>query len=346
MKRPNLILEGTCLSESYKAPKQVPGKPPIKRDRVAHSAKLCRQLADAFSENSERSAHAVGDRNGTYLEFRGPEDGDLVTKSLESRPQGVRLLNVRQQDNVTYATVFIPAGKERFFLDRVEAYGDPSRVSEKGTAPNERLVSSIEDIRLAMVDSLWTGRDENKPGTTRQWLEIWLRTSKDEDGSSFASYASLLDALNIKYKNERILFPERMVTLAYANKSELVALFDSYDGLAEIREAPLASSFFANLDASDQRDWIDDLIERTSFDLGPASVCILDTGINGGNPLLSPAVDDDVVLAYDDAIGTIDRDNHGTKLAGLALYGDLKGSLASDKPITCSSRAIFTLRVG
>ena len=334
MKRPNLVLKGTCHPEPYTAPQDGRGKSPIRRDRGAHSAKLAQQLSNAFSEDSERSAHAVADRNGTYLEFRGPRDGDLVTKSLENIQQGVRLLNVRQHDNVTYATVFIPSGKERFFLDRVEAYGDPSRVTEKGTAPNEKLVSSIEDIRLAIVDSLWTGREENRPGATQQWLEIWLRTNKDEDGSSFAGYAALLDTLNIRYKNTYILFPERMVTLTYANKDELATLLNSFDGLAEIKEAPLASSFFANLGASEQREWIDDLLSRATFSPGVASVCVLDTGINSGNPLLSPAVDDDVVLAYNDALGTMDRDNHGTKLAGLALYEDLKGSLVSDSPIT------------
>ena len=334
MQRPNFVLKDTCHPEPYTAPQDGMSKPPIKRDRGAHSAKLIRQLTDAFSENNKKSAHAVVDRAGTYLEFKGPQNGDLVTNSLDSIPQGVRLLNVRQQDNVTYATVFIPSGKERFFLDRIEAYGDPNRVSEKGTAPNEKLVSSIEDIRLAIIDSLWTGREENRPGATRRWLEIWLRTSKDEDGSSYVNYISLLDALGIKHKGTYILFPERMVTMAYANKSDLAALLDSYDGLAEIKEAPLASSFFANLDSTEQREWIDDLLRRTTFDPDVASVCILDTGINNGNPLLSPAVDDNVVLAYDDTIGTADRDNHGTKLAGLALYNDLKGSLASNDPVT------------
>lgn len=247
--------------------------------------------------------------------------------------QGVRLLNVRQVGDVTRATVFIPSGKERFFLDRVEAYGDPHQVTKKGKPRHEKLVSSIEDIRLAIVDSLWTGSDDKRPADLKQWLEVWLRTGKDEDGSSFEAYSALLDKLHIEHKSAFILFPERMVTLAYANMSDLAGLLDSYDGLAEIKEAPLASSFFANLEGPEQREWIDDLLSRTSFEPGEASVCILDTGINGGHPLLSPAVDEDAVLAYDDALGTADRDGHGTKLAGLALYGNLKECLLSAGPV-------------
>lgn len=319
MERPNLILTNTCHQEPYTAPQSGRGKPAIARNPALHAAKLNKELQDAFATDGDRRAHAVADRHGIYLEFTGPQNGDLATKSLEDIRQGVRLLNVREEDGVMRATVFIPSGKERFFLDRVKAYGDPHQVTKKGKPRHEKLVSSIEDIRLAIVDSLWTGSDGKRPADQKQWLEIWLRTGKDEDGGSFEAYAALLDTLHIGHKSTFILFPERMVTLAYASKADLASLPNSYDGLAEIKEAPLASSFFANLEAFEQREWIDDLLSRTSFAPGRASVCILDTGINSGHPLLSPAVDGDVVLAYDDALGIEDRDNHGTKLAGLVL---------------------------
>lgn len=333
MEKPNLILTGTCHHKPYTAPRGGRGKSPIARNHALHAAKLGKKLQDAFAADVDRRAHAVADRHGIYIEFVGSKNRDLTTKSLEDVRQGVRLLNVRQEDGVTRATVFIPFGKERFFLDRVKAYGDPRQVTKTGKPRHETLVSSIEDIHLAIVDSLWTGSDGERPADHKQWLEVWLRTDQDEDGSSFKAYSALLDALRIEHKSTFILFPERMVTLVFANNSDLISLLNSYDGLAEIKEAPLASSFFSNLEAFEQREWIDNLLSRASFVFGKASVCILDTGINSGHPLLSPAVDEDVVLTYDDALGIEDRDNHGTKLAGLALYGNLKGSLSSDGPI-------------
>ena len=336
MERPNLILTDTCHPEPYTAPQDGRGKPPMARDRVTHSARLVKKLETALEADKAKSAHAISERHGTYLEFRGPQHGDLVTKSLENIPHGVRLLNVRQHDDATYATVFIPSGKESFFLKRIEEYGDPSRISEKGTAPNEKLVSSIEDIRLAIVDSLWTGREECRPGQKQQWLEVWLRTGKDEDGSCYQEYISLLSSLGIKYKDTYILFPERMVTLVCADQSELALLLDNCDQLAEIKEAPLATSFISNLKAADQRKLMDELLDRTTFAPGASSVCILDTGVNGGHPLLSPAVDPDVVLTYDDAVGAADCDNHGTRLAGLALYEDLKRLLGSNDPVVAT----------
>ena len=50
MQRPNFVLKDTCHPEPYTAPQDGMSKPPIKRDRGAHSAKLIRQLTDAFSE--------------------------------------------------------------------------------------------------------------------------------------------------------------------------------------------------------------------------------------------------------------------------------------------------------
>lgn len=265
MERPNLVLTDTCHSEPYASPRNGSSRQTISRNRAEHSVKLYQELKGAFAKDAELKAHAVADSQGTYLEFMGSPEGDLVTKSLEDLRQGVRLLNVRQQDDVTYAAVFVPHGKENFFLDRVKEYGDSGAISEKGTAPHENLVSSIEDICLAFVDSLWTGRKENQPTDVKQWVEVWLRTGKDEDGSSFGDYTALLNELEVEHRETYILFPERMVTLVYASKSDLGKLMKSYGGLAEIREAPVPTSFFSNLDPPDQRRWIDDLLHRYWF---------------------------------------------------------------------------------
>ena len=176
MERPNLILANTRHQEPYTAPQSGRGKPPIARNPTLHAAKLNKELQDAFAADDDRRAHAVADRHGIYLEFTGPQNGDLATKSLEDVRQGVRLLNVREEDGAMRATVFIPSGKEHFFLDRVKAYGDPHQVTKRGKPRHEKLVSSIEDIRLAIVDSLWTGSDGKRPADQKQWLEIWLRT--------------------------------------------------------------------------------------------------------------------------------------------------------------------------
>lgn len=338
-------MENTCQHEAYTASSFGIPSYPVSRDREEHSRKLQRQLENAFKTDKIRSAHAIIKRNGTYIEFKGLQNGELPTKSLENQTQDVRLLNIRQHDRTTYATVYIPAGKENFFLSRIKTYGDITQATKKGHPKYELLVTSIEDIRLAIVDSLWTGRPEKRPSDKRQWIEVWLRIPKgkkekifktcigDKRESLFKTYIEVLDKLDIRYKNDHLVFPERMVTLIYANKSDLAKLLDSYDMLAEMREVSDATSSLTNLKPNDQREWIDDLLKRTTFEPGDTSICILDTGVSARNPLLDPIVDKNVILTNDPSIGFQDRDNHGTKVAGIAAYDDLKEKLVSSDPV-------------
>jgi len=52
-------------------------------------------------------------------------------------------------------------------------------------------------------------------------------------------------------------------------------------------------------------------------------VCILDTGINYGHPLIQPFLSVEDCQSVDPAWGAHDHDRHGTLMAGTALYGDL-----------------------
>lgn len=52
------------------------------------------------------------------------------------------------------------------------------------------------------------------------------------------------------------------------------------------------------------------------------SICIIDSGVMQGHPLLGPAIGDSA--CFPDELGdTSDVEGHGTKVAGLALYGDI-----------------------
>ena len=110
---------------------------------------------------------------GTYAEFSGVEGLELATKSLENRQTGIRLLNVQTINGIMKATVFIPEGKEEFFIKRMDAYA--SETTKKGNPKNQDLIGSIENIKLAMVDSFWTDKLETLPTDTAINCEIWLR---------------------------------------------------------------------------------------------------------------------------------------------------------------------------
>lgn len=68
----------------------------------------------------------------------------------------------------------------------------------------------------------------------------------------------------------------------------------------------------------------------------PISICILDTGINNGHPLLAPILSDRDKHAINSEWGTSDHNGHGTLMAGLAAFGDLQHCLESSDEIVIS----------
>lgn len=84
---------------------------------------------------------------------------------------------------------------------------------------------------------------------------------------------------------------------------------------------------------SEQAEWVDELLERTTFHNTGATVCILDTGLTAGHPLIAPATREDWVQSVDPTWRCSDHDGHGTEMAGIAIYSDLKDALISGQPV-------------
>lgn len=296
--------------------------------------RLLEELDTAYS--SERTLRDAGriTRTGTYLDFKGPENEPLDALGLENQQQGVRLLNIRQEGNSTAATVFVPAKKNDFYAKKIEKYGDESKNNEKDRPAGEKLVSSIEDVALARkLDSFWTGLPDRKPGIDKRWLEVWLRydkKSKEVAEATRGTFFELLDSLGIEHRTDSVVFPSRIVTLVHANADDLERIIDASDDLAEICEALEATAFLDNSSAKEQGEWIADFKQRVSFEPGQSVVCVLDTGVNSGHPLLSEAFAPGSVMSANESWGLADNADHGTGVAGLALYEDLGDMITSD----------------
>jgi len=310
------------------------------RHRASHSAKLSRQLDSAWQTArqtaQQRTAVSLPVRQGVYLEFESAPDHDLITKSLEDRRAGIRLLNVRtvpsQNDpehTVTRATVYIPAGKERYFLEKVRKYAEEE--TKSGKPKNEKLVNSIEDVRLAVLESFWQDRSELLPDDNVFWCEIWLRGDKDNTEQSFRGITA---KLGIEVQDGALRFPERTVVLAKANRSQLAELIESSADIAEFRRAKETARFFLGLNNKEQTEWARDLRSRLSIPEDPVvAVTILDTGTNNGHLLLEPILKDNDCHAVDPTWGKTDHQGHGTLMCGVAGYGDLQEALESSNTI-------------
>jgi len=113
------------------------------------------------------------------------------------------------------------------------------------------------------------------------------------------------------------------------------------NSIAELRRAKETAEFFDSLLPEEQPARLDELLGRCRFSGANERVpyvCLLDTGINNGHPLIAPALSDLDLHTVEPEWGTDDAEGHGTALAGLALAGNLTEALASDETIEIRHR--------
>lgn len=333
----NIFLESTKDVLPYvSGSKPFKRKFPLRSDPAAHGAFISRKLQECKEQSlSQKQVAAIRYKEGTYLEFSGASEHDLNIKSLENRQQGIRLLTVKNDGDTIKATVYIPAGKESYFLKKVEAYGE---TVESSTKPkNNDLIRSIENIKLAVLNSFWLGDENDIPEDVPVWCEVWIRYDGPQNseciGMVESNFKACCEQLNIPVDERRILFPERIVYLIKANKNNLEGLILGCDYIAEIRRAPEPTSFFEESSKAEQTEWINELLSRTNFNDSNTAICLLDTGIKATHPLIHPATEDDFVQSVNSSWGLDDEFNHGTGMAGIAIYNNLSDRLLSRETV-------------
>ncbi len=86
-------------------------------------------------------------------------------------------------------------------------------------------------------------------------------------------------------------------------------------------------------------EWVESLVDRTTFGgADSVRICLLDTGVNPGHPLLGRHISDQDTYTVDENWGVQDDTGHGTELAGIALYGDLFDPLVSQGAVLIEHR--------
>lgn len=132
----------------------------------------------------------------------------------------------------------------------------------------------------------------------------------------------LARAAEISFSEEALQFPERSVLLAKGNKHQFIRSGLLLNSIAELRKAKETAAFFDEMTPEEQREWADELkarlIQPQDPDLAPY-VCILDTGVNYGHPLLDPFIDPADQLTLDEDWTGADDHGHGTGMAGLGV---------------------------
>jgi hypothetical protein len=346
-KKRHFILDGFAETERFIRPRQRIEREPVpERDRRRHGTALLGQIGalKPVLETARRAQEDAGFEGGFGLqvEFESFPDIKLAFESLARENQGIELFNVRHDEQRTYATVFVPDGKLEHFENLIRDYLDEKRDRRGRAHDHKALVNTIQRIRAATLHTLWTDDPAVFPTTDDEtfWWEVWLPIRADRS-STIANFQRLSESLGFQVARGVLEFPERTVLLVRTSAAAMGRSMMMLNSIAELRRAKETAEFFDSLPPEEQPAWMDVLLARCRFSKDDDSVpyvCLLDTGVNNGHPLIAPVLADSDLHTVEPAWGTNDAEGHGTAMAGLALAGDLTDALASDAPIEIGHR--------
>lgn len=352
--RRHIIVPGGPTVEKYTphgggGPKKAPGPPA--QGRPAHSAVLTKALESARDtavlRRTGRSVEVPGAQPGVYLEFESLPGWELAISSLENKRSKDPLRHIEAvavnteepngdsepKTTTQRAAVFVPEGEVGHFIKQLERYA-LTTPKAKRERRHENTYDRVASVRLAALRGLWTDADEAYPANADEaiWWEVWLRRT---DGNELERLHGFAAQTSIGLGERRLQFDDRIVTLAYASAETLAMSLDVLGDIAELQRAKEPATFFVEQGADDQAAWVLDLAGRVQRKAGDDSpvVCVLDTGVNGGHPLLEGSLPADDCHACEPSWGNHDHYGHGTEMAGLALFGDLVPLLAGNSQV-------------
>lgn len=335
----HITLDGFYSTERF-APKNIPRNsiPPL-RDRDTHSQYLqvnYQKLLDLYQEKRDQVEQPITDDIGIYVEITSFPEIQLPLDSLDTRD--FKLYScTKTDDGSEQALVFIPEARRQSFLKKLKQYLDPEKDSKKGFPKNHSLIASIADIRLADLRSFWTDDPDKFPEDNQQivWWELWLKKRGDEKPLEIAQ--ALAQRIGARLGNTSQYFFDSAVLLIRASVNQLEIALELISNLEELRKAKETPDVLIQSSPKEQQQWVEDLAGRVQLQDGiSTSICILDTGVNYHHPLLSLACNKHLAESWNPAWPHYDTyhppnpfGDHGSRQAGLALFGDVQYALLS-----------------
>ena len=323
-------------------------RPNAVADRERHAEHLRGDLGrlayEARAVSVAQSSVGVPKNNqGVTVTVMGREAEQLVVgETRRANSTGMQLLNVqrraginggRKQDKavyylsnkainslekslVAYQTWEVPEDEEADWRHEM--------LSDERKPRNFWLFESAETFRVAQIEDLWTDEPDNFPRQKGnvEW-EIWVRSSMK------LTFESAVAQLDIQLTGEASAFVDILVYNGLTTKKKLAKLIECSAAVVELRAASNFIAEHADLPPTEKLAQIRRIAKRVVSPPSEAPwVSLLDTGVNPASVLLAPALPKTRCRAVMSAWDPYDDDGHGSKMAGVALYGDL-GTIAS-----------------
>lgn len=312
-----------------------------KPERRSHAEQLLSDLARAEQRaHSRRTSHP--NHEGLQfipMRFEQSEEIKIELERLENERRGIKIITAKPAGETTKFVVAVPDSQVAKFAAKFRAYRDD--LTESGNPKNEALSAGIKTISDAELIDYWTEPSSTPPDPSSAcWWEVWLEVSDGVEANEIeAWYRETAATQSLIVSPQKIQFPERLVILTYASWHQWQTFPGLLKYLAELRRSNIVTSEFTDLPPAGQAEYINALVSRCSFATGESPrVCILDTGVNRGHPLLSNSLSQSDAHCWRPEWKTGDHHGHGTLMAGVCLYGSLGEVLYDDAALELEHR--------
>ena len=352
-KRLHLTLPKSSITQPYTAHSSGGGSSNTlpERERQSHGQALnfqLQQIKAIAAQAQERQAQlALISGIGIQVEFVGQPDVALAFESLrnekgKNKAQHIELLSIHEENGITSANVYIPDGKIIHFENYIQDYLTEKRRADGVHADHKSLINTLSAIRMAGIRSLWTDDLQLLPDDPDEafWWEVWLPVRGNRN-AVITDFHRISHSIGCHVSEHKVDFPERTITWMFGSQTQFAEAGMVLNCVAELRRAKDTAEFFEGLPTTEQQLWVDDALLRLqapSVEQNVPYICLLDSGVNRGHTMLAPLLHQEDMYTVNDAWGTNDTANHGTGLAGVAIYGDMFDTMTSTETIEIRHR--------
>jgi hypothetical protein len=320
----------TALVSTHEYVGEGGGRPSAVRERAAHGQRIQDELRVALdaADRTKPTDARLGAPDGTFLEVelrRGTAPDVLDMKTQHIRSGAAKTTETRDRTIALY----VPDHARPVLEDILNDYLNGELTEKGGNPPHKAKVESIEAIRTARLETFWTDTPSALPTEPQQqiWWGLWCHRDSEPEMEDVCA------RLNVRTADadRRLYFPEIVVVPVLAPRATIELMLFATGAVAELRRANDSPAFFTESVVGEQQEWTDDLAERIIWPGNDApAVCILDTGVNRGHPLIEPALSPGDLHTLNEDWGVDDQDStgHGTAMAGMTLHSDLTAALS------------------
>jgi hypothetical protein len=231
-------------------------------------------------------------------------------------------LSAEEGREQTRVLLSVPHGQLTVLAEKFRKYAE--EMTPLGNIPNP-WVANISRIAQAALKSLWTDPGPMPVDAGVNWWQFWIRRHPLHCLVDFKKWAK---SAGLTLRQEMLKLPDHIVMVGSGTLRQIEGSLDLLNTLAEVRAARPWHYELSDLSGDEQHEWSEAALDRLSPPAANApAVCVLDTGINRGHPLLQPVLsttDNHTIFADGDPSDGSRGTGHGTLMAGLAAYADLR----------------------